>query len=356
MAYLKSISPEEGVNQWNDFLREHAAFVTHAFNPSLQNFYSTYFNWKAYYFLLFDERQLVGVFPLINTGKSFVSLPHFSYGGIICTKNSHFDTQEIIQKLVQIVRKEKPEPGFLAFQIENTRQVDIEPLSQGEKIFVRGLMDFKGAVKSNKVSSFIQLPADKETMMKLLSSNLRRKIRKTMTNGLEVQQGGIELLDDFYPVYAHNIHRLGSPPYAKSFFRAQLETYQYGDAKIFLSKLGNKTVGAAFLMSYFGFFENTWFSTDRAFKKYLISDHLHWQMIQYAIEKKGKIYSMGRSTQFESVNLYKNHWPVTDMPLYNFSLNQGPGLKNQKWLSSIWKLFPYQLTLLLGPRLVRDIY
>ena len=356
MKQFKSISPEHAVSQWNHFIRDHASIPPISFNPSLLNFYSSYFNWKPYYFLFYDGSKLLGVFPLIDTGRKFVSLPHFSYGGILSLKGSNFNSRDFIQTLIRLVREENPKPGFLAFQIEKQQRTESGTNLKKEKLFVRSLWDFDGSNKSYKVCSFVQLPKSTTEMLEFLSSNLRRKIRKTMTNGLEVKQGGTELLDDFYSVYSRNMHRLGSPVFSKSFFQALFDNYKNGNIRIFLSVINGKTVGAAFLMSYYGFYENTWFSSNRPFKKYLVSDHLHWQMIQYAIENKGEIYSMGRSTQSESVHKYKMHWPISDKPLYQIDSDGGLQLKNQKWLTSLWKTVPYPFTLRLGPGLVKHIY
>jgi hypothetical protein len=356
MKQLRRISPEQGVNQWNSFIRDHIPIPPVSFNPSLRNFFSGFFKWKPYYFLLYDESHLVGVFPLIDTGRKFVSLPHFSYGGLIQSNTVHQNALLLIQTLVRLIGEEKPQSGFLAFQCDKQKFEKSITNSLSESLFIRSLWDFQGAEKSHKVCSFVELPESEVEMLKLLSSNLRRKIRKTIANGLEAKQGGVELLDDFYDVYAHNMHRLGSPVFSKSFFQALFENYQHDKIRIFLSTINGKTVGAAFLMSYFGFFENTWFSTNKNFKKYQVSDHLHWQMIQFAIENKGEIYSMGRSTRFESVHNYKKHWPVTDHPLYHVESQKGLQLKNHKWLATIWKTIPYAITLRLGPMLVRHIY
>lgn len=356
MKQLKSISTADGINQWNNFVRENASNPPFSFNPSLLSFYSDYFDWNPYYFLIYTENQIVGVFPLIDTGRKFVSLPHFSYGGILSSETSEYSIISLIQKLIGLIQDENPNPGFLTFHIEKKYSSIGNFDRKNEKLFIRSLWDFNAATKSNKVSSFIQLPESNADMLKLLSSNLRRKLRKTMTNGLEARQGGPELLDDFYRVYSHNIHRLGSPVYAKSFFQAIFDKYENGNARIFLSKLNGKTIGAAFLMSYFGFYENTWFSTNRAYKKYQLSDHLHWQMIQYAIENKANIYSLGRSTESENVHHYKKHWPVVDKPLYQMDMEKGLQLKNQRWLAELWKITPYPITLRLGPKLVKHIY
>jgi len=356
MKLLKSISPEQAIVSWNNFVQKLSPSPPISFNPSLLHFYSSFFNWKPYYFLIYLDGHVIGVCPIIDTGRKFVSLPHLSYGGILWSEKSRFNSLSLIQVFNRLIIEENPNPGFLKYKIDNQMPERGQATIGKKELFVRSLWDFKGAAKSNKVCSFIQLAETNTKMLKLLNSNLRRKLRKTIANGLEAKQGGIELLDDFYSIYAHNMYRLGSPVYGKSFFKAIFENDKNDTVRIFLSEIKGKAVGAAFLMSYFRFYENTWFSTNRAYKKYLVSDHLHWQMIQYAIENKGEIYSMGRSTQSESVHQYKKHWPVNDKPLYLVDNTKGLQLKNQKWLADIWKKLPYFLTLRLGPVLVRHIY
>jgi hypothetical protein len=356
MKYLQSISPEKGAEQWHHFIQNHASLSLLSFNPSLLDFYGNYFGWKPYYFLIYDGERLTGIFPLVDTGRKFVSLPHFSYGGMIWADKQQLNTPEVIQTLVRLVREEKPETGFLKFQINAQNSLKEAANLSSEKIFIRSLWDFEGAVKSNKVSSLLQLPGSNAELLKMLSSGLRRKLRKTMENGLETKQGGLELLDDFYGLYARNMHRLGSPVYSKSFFKSLFENYKDGEIRIFLIRLNDQTVGAAFLMSYFGFFENTWFSTDKSHQKLFISDLLHWEMIQYAIANKAAVYSMGRSTQDGNVHRYKKHWPLVDKPLFHFDTDNGLQLKNQTWLAGLWKITPYSLTLRLGPGLVKHIY
>lgn len=87
-----------------------------------------------------------------------------------------------------------------------------------------------------------------------------------------------------------------------------------------------------------------------------ISDFLHWQMIQYAIEHRAKVYSFGRSTKDGTVYRYKNHWPVVNQPLYEYSQNRTIDIKNHKWLAGLWRNIPYPVAYALGPVLIKHIY
>ena len=146
-----------------------------------------------------------------------------------------------------------------------------------------------------------------------------------------------------------------------------METYEYGEVKIFVSYKEGEVVGTAMLAFYNGFYENMFFATSSKSRKEYVSDLLHWEMINYCIKKnntiniegenssgRNAVYSFGRSTLFSGVHKYKSHWPVNDYPLYNYS--NITDVRKSKWLSKLWALIPYVISKPLGGYLVKHIY
>ncbi len=352
MSDIIQLNTDLAIFHWNQFLSSVPvpSQVPFSFNPSLFDFYVRYFRWKPYYFIFFREDEPIGLCPLVNTGKSWVSLPHFSYGGFINKPDDYFEPDEItIQKLIFLVQKERLDKGFYKVDI------DVFPSLEyfNENTFIRTIQP--GFLKKSyqKVSSFLPLPQTGDELLKKLKSNLRRKIAKAKNSGFDIQIGGKELISSFYKVYSQKVHSLGSPAYGRSFFQNLIENYRFGESLIFLVTRQQKVVGAALLLSYGDFYESTWFATCQVAYKNYVSDFLHWQMILYALSKNAKIYSFGRSTINGSVHRYKSHWPVVDVPIYQTGDNS---IKNQKWLSSVWKRMPYSVVRQLGPVLVKHIY
>ena len=335
---------------WNQFLSSVPSRVPFSFNPSFFDFYIRHFQWKPYYFILFSGDDVASLLPLVDTGKRWVSLPHFSYGGFINKPDDCLGPDEnTVQKLISLVQKKELDSGFY-------RVDDNKSLIEGDfrkKIFIRTIQPNVLKETCQKVSSFLPLPESDKTLFTRLKSNLRRKIIKARNSGFDIKIGGKEMLPLFYEVYSRKIHNLGSPAYGKRFFQHLLETYQFGDALIFFVTQEQKPVGTALLLSYHDFYESVWFATCQDAYKDYISDFLHWQMILHAFSKNAKIYSFGRSTTNGSVHQYKRHWPVVDIPIYQMGENS---IKNQKWLSSAWKIMPYSVTKQLGPVLVKHIY
>ncbi|GMT46413.1 MAG: hypothetical protein IEMM0006_2245 [bacterium] len=352
MSILKQIDTSIALSLWNKFIASLPVPAPFSFNPSLFSFYQTCFHWKPYYFFLYSEEKLVAVFPLVNTGKRWVSLPHFSYGGMVLNENSGLYAEIMIESLIISIEIEKITPGF--FQVDVKNRVSRETLNR--KLYIRSLHSVKNELKYNKITSVIHLPESQKEFFHQLSSNLRRKIHKAESSNFSVKRGKQELLDDFYAVYAKNMYRLGSPAYGKHFFSDLMTTYEFGETLFFVIYKEKKPVAASMLMSYNGFWENTWFSTKKETQKEYVSDFLHWQMIQYAIRRHASIYSFGRSDADGNVFQYKNHWPVENTPVYEYALNQRINIKNYKWLTNLWCKIPYPVAYYLGPGLVRHIY
>ena len=200
---------------WNKFTSTHPEIVPFSFNPSLFNFYHKHFNWRPYYILLTRNGDLCSLFPLVNTGKAWVSLPHFSYGGFL-GEEKHVNYGEFTAVLIN--RLAKADAGFYTFEISDNIN---DAGYQTGKIFIRSLNE-GGGVQSEKITSIIKLPGTKEAVWELLSPNLKRKINKAGESSIEIRSGKNELLDDFYMVYIRNIRQLNSLNYSRMFFKCKL--------------------------------------------------------------------------------------------------------------------------------------
>jgi hypothetical protein len=347
------ITSSEAVTLWNDFTKSRPSVSPISFNPTLFFFYDYHFGWKSYYFFLYRKDDLIGLLPLVNTGKAWVSLPHFSYGGFLFSKdfikNGFPDSN--ISSLINYIKCKNVPHGFYRLDIDKISKKDCI-----EKIYVRTLEPTLNLTNSVKVVSWIHLPNNLNDAFYQLSPNLRRKINKAGKYGFRVMSGKNELLHDFYRVYAKNIHGLGSPVYGEKFFRDLIEHYKYGNAFYVIIYKDSLPVASAVLLSYNGFWENTWFATDKKFRKYYISDFLHWQMIKLALKNKAEIYSYGRSTNNSSVFKYKNHWPVSNVSVMEYYENYKIFLKNHVWLSELWKRIPFPVARIIGQKLIKHIY
>ena len=356
VAVFQKPDQQEAFKTWNDLAPNSDGNITIAHNPALFSFFSDFLHLSPYYLILYAKETPVGLLPLVKTGNSYISIPHFSYGGIHWIDrpdNVPFDEAGLIQAVVDSIQIKKLIPGF--YQVQFPPSVTLQKTTS-MPVEVRSDRQFFSHVDQSKVVHLVQLKKTEEEQLNTFSSNLRRKINKASKNRLQIKSGKLELLDDFTRVYNENMHRIGSPTLGRKFFGALLQV-PGANAKLFVVYLKNKPVGGSFAMWYDGYYENTWFSTLAEFNHLYPSYLLHDEMIRDAISKKMHTYSMGRSSKGSGVQWFKLQWPVEEKALFfNSNIKPGFSLKNQKWLTKIWKRLPAVVVNSLGPVVAKRIY
>ncbi len=303
------------------------ALTTH--HPKLPGIVAEAFGWKALT-VDADEGWQLG---LVCTGKSLVSLPHFSYGALHAIP----ELADPVGAVKSYMHRMHFDKGFAGIEYRQTAA--------------------ENSIATSKVASWLQLAPSFDLQWHGFSSNLRRKINKASRNGFVVEQGGMELLDAFYHVYARHLAKLGSAALTKRFFRLMLEKYDGGYAGIFLIRQQKKIVGGAFNLAYEGFYENGWFATLHSYQGMYASYLLHKAMIEHAIKLGCHTYSFGRSTHGGGVHFFKKQWGAYDVPLPWLSYPEAViNVRKQGWLRKIWKQIPYPLGMVVGRYVAKWVY
>lgn len=360
MASISPLPAPSAIPSWNRFASTLPFPAPFSFNPSLFAFYQKHFRWKPYYFIAYQRDEIAGLFPVVFTGRAMVSLPHFSYGGVLEKEKGLLNKADLLKRVFSFIGQKNVSSGFFRIDLSETGSLSEE---KAGNFLIRSLGDPHDShfVQSAKVTFWMALK-DEKVLYNSLGSNLRRKINKASRMGFELKTGGAELLPDFYAVYRKNIARLRSLPYGTRFFNDLFATWRYGDLKFFVVYYQSRPAGAALLASYNGFYENVFFATLQEVQPFYISDWLHWQMVKYVFstaeklssDGKNPVYSFGRSTENSSVHTYKAHWPVTLEPLYVYSNLMD--IKRSLFLRKIWGALPASVALNLGPKIIKHIY
>ncbi len=333
---VKNIEPNDHL-LWNQFISSMDFPVTIAQNPCLGSIIQNLTGWSYRNLAIVDCGKILATFPYVLIADVMVSMPYFSYGGIIKSRFCTFSDQEILDAAIAY---EYLENGI---SVKNTELRSFRKVLNYHKI--------------NKVVSMKKLPDNIQSVHLLLSSNVKRKIARSCTLGVEVIQGGAEILEDFYSVYKQNMKSHGSPPMSLDFLKKLITNYKYGKASVFVAYYKKKVVGASISLGYQDFMENTWFSTLRKYNRYYVSYALHWAMMEFAVKEGMKTYSFGRSERDSGTHRYKKQWGVDELILYfNYLKKPGKSIKDCKFLSSIWKVIPCFLTDVLFPEIGNKIY
>jgi hypothetical protein len=323
---FRVISSDSEWNELIDFCSDEIITIAH--NPSIGKVLKETFGYNYYYYIIYYKNKAIGLIPFVKVGNVNVSIPHFSYGGPLFFNNIKFEDKDI-------------EINFKKFK----------------RYELRSFKKYSKYYNDSKVTCYLELTNSIDDQFMYFSSNLRRKIRKSYKNELSTLRGGKEYIDEFYSVYSKNMHRLGSPPLPKDFFNSLMNNYKYGDKSIYVTYYNNEVIGGAVCLSYKGFTEDCWLSTDWNYNKTYVTYQLYWEMIKDSIQLKQKYFSFGRSTFGSSLLFFKKQWgPKEKTIFFNYSWDKKFNIKSFQFLTKYWKLLPLRVTVILGRYISKKIY
>lgn len=215
---------------------------------------------------------------------------------------------------------------------------------------------------TRKISMTLALAADPDEVWNAYSSKHRTSIRRSYKNDLSVVSGSMELLDTFYAVMEESWRNLGTPLYARSYFRRILHTFPE-HTRIFVCRQRDTPVAVAFNGYFNGTVEGMWAGGTAAARGLQANYVLYWEMIRDACIRGCRSYHLGRSTAESGAEDFKKKWNAQSRQLYWYTWcpdgAPAPGLNvdNPKYRLAIstWKKLPLWATRLLGPIIARGI-
>jgi FemAB-related protein (PEP-CTERM system-associated) len=268
-----------------------------------------------------------------------VSIPFFNYGSY-CGETAEIEN-ELLNAAIEIGKS------------EGVSHIEFRDIQYREN---------RLQCKKEKVSLILELPSTPDELWKSFDSKLRSQIKRPIKEGMTVETGGIEQLDNFYDVFSKNMRDLGTPVYGKYFFKNIFNAY-HGHTNICTVKLNGIPVGSAFLIGFKETMEIPWASTIMEYNKLSPNMLLYWGVLRFAIEKGCKRFDFGRSSINSGTYKFKEQWGGRPIQLYwYYWLSKGEKLPelnphNPKYKAAvnIWKRLPVSLTKIIGPRIVKNL-
>lgn len=211
-----------------------------------------------------------------------------------------------------------------------------------------------------KVTLVLPLPSEPDRLWRDLGPKVRNQIRKAERGGLTVEVGGIELLDEFYRVFAVNMRDLGSPVHAKKFFRAILETFGKS-AQVGLARKDRISLGGLISVVFNDTMYVPWASSLREYASLCPNMLLYWDALRRACEDGLSRFDFGRSSRGSGTYRFKRQWGADEVQLHWYTIPIGkqqipqPQEKDGKWefMSRLWTHLPVTVSRILGPRIRR---
>jgi len=316
--------------------------------------------------------SIVGVLPLVHLkhflfGNSLISIPFFDTGGILA------DNEEVEKALLS----EAIELGQ-KLRVDNIELRHIKPLSWlsdskkdsyafpvesvGYSTAKLSAMSCAFQTRTHKVRMLLNLPDSSEKLMKSFKSNLRRKIRKPLKEGLSSKIGGLELLEDFYKVFSINMRDLGSPVHAKKLMRNVVEEFPEKSRIVIVNK-DSEPWACSLIIGFKNILENPWVSALREYRRLYPNMLLYWTMLEYACDNDYNCFDFGRSSPDEGTYKFKKQWGAKPNQLnwHYISPNSQPideeTSDKSKFDKAIryWQKLPIPVTKAIGPRIRKHI-
>jgi len=341
---IRLIKGDEWQQRWNKFVdRQPHACAYHRYE--FKHVIEQSFGHTTLYLVAVDNSNTIrGVLPAVHTrswlfGNYITTMPFFNYGGPLATNS------KIEESLIQALACEAEKRGAKHIEVRDTQGRENYP------------------VRTDKVSMFLQLPDKAELLWKKIGSKLRAQIKKGQRNQLEFKTGGIALLDDFYRVFSVNMRDLGTPVYAKLFFRNLLEQSTL-DSSLAILYHQRQPVSCAFLLGFNDTMEVPWASTLRKYNSLNANMVLYWNLLSLAINSGYQYFDFGRSSKNASTYRFKKQWGARPAALYwHYWLADGvgelpqlnPGNPKYQLFIKAWHRLPIAIANLLGPYIVRNL-
>lgn len=343
VSHVRLIDDDSGA-AWDRFATSHAD----------ARFYHQY-RWRALTRAVFDREtfylaaetaagEVTGILPLVRLksllfGDFLVSLPYVNYGGVVAR------TDAIAGQLITRAGELARELGVAHLELRHT---------------ANHCADWP--VRTEKVAMVLPLPRTPDELMKSLDSKVRAQIRRPQREGAQCVAGGVELLDEFYQVFALKMRELGTPVYSKALFRAVLEQFPQ-QSRLLVVRMNGAAAAAGMLLEHAGCMEIPWAASLRAADRLGVNMFLYWNALTRAIESGLGSFDFGRCTLDSGTYRFKRQWGAQPLQFYwHYWLRGGGELprlnhSNPKYEAMIaaWRRLPLPVANWLGPRLVRNL-
>jgi len=327
--------------RWNAyvFAHPHATFF-HRFE--WRDLIAREFGHRPYFLIAERGDDLVGILPLAHMksalfGSSMVSLPFCVYGGPIA---------------------DDPVVGTA---------LDARAIASAESVGA-GRLEYRSLSRDHPewpsselyVTFRRELAADEDTNMKAIPRKQRAMVRKGIANGLVAT---VEDSAAFFPIYADNVHRHGTPGMSARWFRALQDTFGRDcDVMVVRDAQGNPL--SAVLSFYFRNEALPYYAGDyQSARGLAANDFKYWRLMCHAVERGCTLFDYGRSKIGTGPYAFKKNWGFEPTPLpYQYRLltsdaipQNNPLNPKYRLMIETWRRLPRPVVNWLGPRVVRGL-
>jgi len=326
---------------WQQFVFSHAdATFFHRFE--WRSLINELWNHKPYFLIARRKDRVTGVLPLALVrsrlfGSSIVSLPFCVYGGPLvedATSLAALDDRATNLAIETGV-------GHLEYRCQRRTHNDWATSSL--------YFTFRKSISS-----------DHDVNLKAVPRKQRAMVRKGIANGLSAS---LEDAAAFFPIYANNVHRHGTPGMPLRWFRALEQTFGSDCNCLVVRDRAGHAVSAV-MSFYFRGEAMPYYAGDLpAARELAANDFKYWQLMCMASERGCNLFDFGRSKDGTGPFAFKKNWGFepTILP-YEYQLlrrdsvpQNNPLNPKYRLMIETWRRLPLRAANWLGPHIVRGL-
>ena len=201
---------------------------------------------------------------------------------------------------------------------------------------------------------------DPEINLKAIPRKQRAVIRQSLARGLTI--GEDAEVDRFFALYALSVRNLGTPVFAKRYFRNLVREFGT-DCRILVVHHEGKPVCAVMSFYFRDEVLPYYAGADPAVRGLGAYDFVYWHLMRDAGLRGLKIFDFGRSKRGTGAFAFKKNWGFTPQPIiHEYRLKDGCAIPDINPLNpryrlfiAAWKRLPLGIANRLGPLIARDL-
>ncbi len=344
MIRVSLLGPD--TSAWDTFVKAHLD-STFFHLSAWRRVIETAFAHKTHYLVAEQDGAIVGVLPLVQVrtrlfGHMLISNPFCVYGGPLVAN------PEAGRALADHAAGLRAKLGASACEFRFLRPPE-DWLDEAWKARDALYVTFRRSIA-----------ADDDANLKAIPRKQRAVVRRGIERGLTAMTD--RHVDRLHTIYAESVRNLGTPVFARKYFRVLAEAF--GEAMDIVT-VSSENVPVASVMNFYWRDEVIPYygGGTRAARACQANDFMYWEVMRRAAARGCRLFDFGRSKQGTGAFAFKKNWGFAPTALsYRFLLAPGqtiPELNplNPKYRLMIetWKRLPLPVANLVGPVLVRGV-
>lgn len=327
--------------RWDQFVMNHPD-ATFFHRSGWKTVIEQAFGHKTWFLYAEKNGELQGILPLAEVrsllfGHSLSALPFCVYGGVVAKNDLARDQLELAaQELAKQLKVD-----YLEFRNFHSVHADWPR----KDLYVT----FRKEIDPDVERNMLDIPRKQRAM-----------VRKGIKYGLvsEIDQS----VDRFFHAYSNSVHRLGTPVFAKKYFRLLKDVFAE-DCELLTIVKDGKTISSVMsfyfrdeVLPYYGG------GTEEA-RQFAANDFMYWELMRSSCEKGFKVFDFGRSKRNSGSYSFKINWGFEAQPLhYEYQLinsltipDHNPANPKYQLFIKAWQKIPLTVANLIGPHIVKNL-